>query len=491
MSGHLGRLYQDRLALLTDLYQLTMAYGYWRTGMATRQAVFHLFFRHVPFGGEFVVSCGLHAVVEFLQQFRFSTEDLDYLATVRGADGRPLFCQEFLRYLEQMRLECEVWGVPEGEVVFAPEPLLRVQGPLIQCQLLETPLLNLINFPTLVATKAARCYLAAGGAPILEFGLRRAQGPDGGITAARAAYIGGCAATSNLLAGKLFGIPVRGTHAHSWVMAFEDELQAFRAYAEALPGNTILLVDTYHTTEGIRHAIEVGQELQRQGGQLQGVRLDSGDLAQLAQLARAELDQAGLTQTRIVASGDLDEFRIAQLRDQGAPIDIWGVGTRLSTGFPDAALTGVYKLAAIQDEQGRWHYRIKVSDDPAKTLLPGVQQVRRYESDSHMVCDLIYDPRQTPQPSLHQAQVLQGSRPEMGKGVRVRDLLVPVFSGGRVRHVPEPPESIRQRTLGHLNRLPQAVKKLQRAEPFPVLLEAHLAQLRQKLVQTQPHHSSD
>ncbi len=481
MIDPLGRLYADRLSLLTDLYQLTMAYGYWRCGLARRQAVFHLFFRRLPFGGGFAVACGIQTAVEYLSRCRFTREDLDYLATLTGADRRPLFPDEFLRYLEELRWECDVWAVAEGELVFPREPLVRVQGPLLECQLLETPLLNLINFPTLVATKAARCYLAAGGRPILEFGLRRAQGPDGGITAARAAYVGGCAGTSNVLAGKLYGIPVRGTHAHSWVMAFPSELEAFRTYAQALPNNSILLVDTYHTLQGVRHAVEVGRELEESGHRFLGVRLDSGDLAQLAKSAREMLDQAGLSQARIVASGDLDEHRIQQLLAQGAPIDVWGVGTRLSTAHPDAALTGVYKLGAIQNEQGELEYRIKVSDDPAKTLIPGVQQVRRFETSEGWLCDVIYDARLSPQPDPRRGEPLQGRLPSWPKEYRVRDLLVPVLWWGERALVPESVHQLRQRTLAHLQRLPEPVRRLEQPAPYPVILDAELAQLRKEL----------
>ena len=255
----LGTLYKSSLGLLTDLYQLTMAYGYWKTGRHDQEAVFHLFFRKHPFGGGFTVAAGLATVVEYLEGLRFDPDDLAYLAGLRGNDEQPLFEPAFLDYLAEMRLGCDVHGMPEGTIVFPHEPLLRVTGPLLQAQLLETALLNIVNFQTLVATKAARVVLAARGEPVLEFGLRRAQGIDGALAASRAAYLGGCYATSNVLAGRLFGIPVRGTHAHSWVMCFDDELEAFRAYARAMPNNCVFLVDTYDTLDGVRHAIEVGQ----------------------------------------------------------------------------------------------------------------------------------------------------------------------------------------------------------------------------------------
>ena len=251
---------RGQYALLTDLYQLTMAFGYWKTGWEEKEAVFNLTFRNNPFGGGFSIACGLASVIEFLDRYAFSAEEIDYLETLTGNDGRPIFHSDFLRYLGRLKLTCEVDGFPEGALVFPHEPLLRVRGPIIQCQLLETTLLNILNFQSLIATKAARVCLAANGDPVLEFGLRRAQGSDGGLTASRAAYIGGCAGTSNLLAGKRFGIPVRGTHAHSWVMAFGNELESFEAYARALPNNCVFLVDTYDSLEGVRNAVRVGKQ---------------------------------------------------------------------------------------------------------------------------------------------------------------------------------------------------------------------------------------
>src|SRR6185436_14709636 len=269
---------QDR-ALLTDLYQLTMAYGYWKCGRAEREAVFHLSFRKSPFQSGFTLAAGLAPAIEFLKSFQFTESDVAFLGTLQGNDGQPLFQREFLNYLGGLRFACDVYAIPEGTAVFPHEPLLRIQGPILQCQLLETALLNQINFPSLIATKAARVCLAARGEPVLEFGLRRAQGMDGALSASRAAYIGGCAATSNVLAAKLYGIPVKGTHAHSWVMSFEDEREAFKAYAEAMPNNCVFLVDTYDTLEGVRHAVEMGLLLRERGHEMAGIRLDSGDLA--------------------------------------------------------------------------------------------------------------------------------------------------------------------------------------------------------------------
>lgn len=255
----LHQLYRDSLGLLTDLYQLTMAQGYWQAGLADREAVFHLTFRHCPFGGQYAVACGLKPALEYVRDFAFTDEDVAYLATLPDNRDKPLFDPRFLDYLRQLRFRGDVHAMPEGTLAFPREPLVRVQAPLLQAQLLETPLLTLINFPTLVATKAARICGEAAGQSVLEFGLRRAQGPDGGVSASRAAYIGGCGATSNVLAGKLFGIPVKGTHAHSWVMAFDDELAAFEAYADAMPNKGIFLVDTYETRRSLLAAARSAQ----------------------------------------------------------------------------------------------------------------------------------------------------------------------------------------------------------------------------------------
>ena len=362
--------------LLTDLYQLTMANGYWECGRAQDEAVFHLFFRRAPFGGDAALACGMGPVAEYLDALNFSQEDIDYLAGLRGADGRALFSDGFLGLLGSPSWRLEVAAVPEGEVVYAQEPLLRVRGPLWQCQLVESALLNLVNFQTLVATKAARVCEAAAGDPVLEFGLRRAQGVDGALAASRAAHIGGCEATSNALAGKRFGIPVCGTHAHSWVMAFESERAAFEAYAEAMPNNTVFLVDTYDTRKGIDRAIDCALRLREKGSEMLGLRLDSGDLAALSKLARARLDQAGFPGAKVVASGDLDEHEIAELKRAGARIDTWGVGTRLVTAYDQPALGGVYKLGALRTD-GAWKWASKGTDEAAKASLPGILGVRR------------------------------------------------------------------------------------------------------------------
>ena len=440
-----GGLYRGGLGLLTDLYQISMAAGYHRAGLADRPAVFHLSFRTAPFGGRWAVAAGLETVAELLEAWRFDAEDLDFLAGLQGADREPLLPPPFLDWLGRQRMRCDVDIVPEGTVVFPHGPLLRVRGPLAQAQLLETPLLTLMNFQTLIATKAARMRLAAGDDQVLEFGLRRAQGIDGGLSASRAAYIGGADATSNVLAGRIFGVPVRGTHAHAWVMVWGDEREAFQRYAEALPNNCVFLVDTYDTLDGVRHAVEVGQWLKARGQRLLGVRLDSGDLLRLSLEARALLDAAGFPEAAVVASNDLDEHEILRLKSLGAPIAVWGVGTRLATGHDQSALGGVYKLGALQGIDGGWQDRVKLSEQPIKVSIPGMLQVRRRLrlEDGLIDGDLIYDERDPAPPAGHRDD---------------HDLLIPVLRGGVRVAEPVSIHAARARTLAGLARLPPAVR---------------------------------
>jgi nicotinate phosphoribosyltransferase len=482
----LATLYRPSLALLTDLYQLTMAYGYWKTGWLEREAVFCLTFRRSPFRGGFTVAAGLATAIEYLENLRFTPEDTAYLAGLRGNDGRPLLAAEFLDFLGRLTLHCDIDAVHEGTIVFPHEPLLRVRGPLLEAQLLETPLLNILNFQTLVATKAARVVLAARGDPVLEFGLRRAQGIDGALSASRAAYLGGCAATSNVLAGRLYGIPVRGTHAHSWVMCFDDELQAFRAYAGALPNNCVLLVDTYDTLEGVRRAAAVGRELRARGHELAGIRLDSGDLAGLSADARRILDEAGFPNAVILASNDLDEYLLESLQRKGAKINAWGVGTRLITGFDDAALGGVYKLSAVRTAGQPWQDRVKVSDETVKVSTPGILQVRRYhgrKGPRRAIGDAIFDEEHPAEGACTIVDPAAGTRrkaiPADAPG---EDLLVPVFRGGRrVYELPSLEES-RRRLRAQLDLFPRGIQRLARPYRYFVGLEAGLHERRARLL---------
>jgi nicotinate phosphoribosyltransferase len=481
--SRLAEIYRPSLGLVTDLYELTMAAGYRAADHADKEAVFHLFFRKNPFGGGFAVACGLSRVVDYLSGLRFSREDVDYLVNLRGNDGRPLFDPGFLRELEALELRCDVDAVPEGTVVFPQEPLVRVRGPILQAQILETMLLNAVNFETLIATKAARVCLAARGDEVVDFGLRRAQGIDGGLSASRAAFVGGCEATSNVLAGRLFGIPVKGTHAHSWVMAFDSEREAFAAWADAQPNNCVLLVDTYDSLEGVRHAIEIARTLRARGHALAGIRLDSGDLAYLSLQARRILDEGGFPEVRIMASNELDEHVIASLKEQGAAITVWGVGTRLVTGGDEPALGGVYKLAAVRRQGRPWEHRVKVSEQALKTTTPGIQQVRRFETGSGFLADVIYDEEQgLPDRPTVVDPVDPTRRKRIPAEARGEDLLVPVARAGRIVFSPPPPSTARHRARRQLERVHAGIKRFVNPHQYPVGLSADLHELKTRLV---------
>jgi nicotinate phosphoribosyltransferase len=474
--SNLAQLYRPSLGLLTDLYQLTMGYGYWKSGLADRRAVFHLNFRKNPFGGGYAIAAGMRSAAEFLSGLHFSEDDITYLAEVPGNDGRPIFPAPFLDVLAKLRFSCHVDMVPEGSVVFAHEPLVRVTGPLLEAQLVETALLTLVNFETLIATRAARVREAAGADTVLEFGLRRAQGIDGGLSASRAAYVGGADGTSNVLAGRLFGIPVKGTHAHAWVMSFPSEIEAFEAYAAAMPNNCVFLVDTYDTVEGVKNAIRVGHALKLKGHRLAGVRLDSGDLADLSQKARALLDEAGFEDAAIVASNDLDETLIESLKHQGARIDVWGVGTKLVTAWGQPALGGVYKLGALMRDDGTWDHKIKLSEQPIKVSTPGILQVRRFEKDGAWVGDLVHDiDRGVPAAPVLVDFQDDTLRQPLPPGAVGRDLLQPALRGGKPVSVAEPLSACRERAMRERTSLPAAVRRFLNPHRYPVGLEAGLA----------------
>jgi len=481
--NRIKRTYRSSLMLLTDLYQLTMAHGYWKHGRHNNPAAFHLYFRKNPFGGGFTLACGLAEAVEVLSDFRFDESDLAYLSTLTGNDGKPLFEPEFLAFLKTLEFSLDLQALPEGTIVFPNEPLIRVTGPILQCQLVETILLNIINFQTLIATKSARICLAARGDDVFEFGLRRAQGIDGALAASRAAYIGGCAATSNVLAGKLFGIPVRGTHAHSWVMSFDDELEAFEAYAQAMPNNCVFLVDTYDTLEGVRKAAEVGKRLRQSGHKMVGIRLDSGDLAYLSIEARKILDTAGLKDAVIVASNDLDETIIESLKLQGAKINLWGVGTNLVTGAGQSALGGVYKLTAEQAKDGSWTRRVKASDVTSKSSIPGLLQVRRFSRDGSIVADAIFDEILGigPAPTLvDPADPLR--RKTIPTDLDSEDLLVPVMRQGKLLAEASSLEAIRTRVKSQLGGLYAGITRFTHPHLYPVGLEEGLARIRSEML---------
>ncbi len=471
--------------LLTDLYQLTMAQGYWESGKQDEQACFHMYFRDNPFNGGFSVACGMAQLAEMVESFRFKDEDCSYLAGLQAPQGGDLFSRDFLEWLRAFRLSADVDAVHEGTVVFPNEPLVRVTGPIMECQLLETALLNCINFQTLIATKAARVCLAAE-TPVAEFGLRRAQGFAGGTWASRAAVVGGCSSTSNVLAGQLFGVPVSGTHAHSWVMAFDDELEAFRAYARIFPNNCILLIDTYDVNKGLENAITVGLEMKERGQKLLGVRVDSGDLAWIAKMVRARLDEAGLTDCGIVLSNDLDEYTIQSIKDQGAQVMSWGVGTKLATAYDQPALGGIYKLSATRAAgETAWRDRIKITEQTSKLTFPGVLGIRRYyHEDGRIAGDMVYDINDGVEESQRIVDPMDDLRRKELAGKRYEELLHPLARGGSVCLPKEYRDAMqaRERATAGLQTLDVSQKRILNPHSYPVGLENGLCEKRRNLV---------
>jgi nicotinate phosphoribosyltransferase len=458
-----------------------MVGGYVQEGKGEQWANFDYFFRKIPDEGGYCVLAGLADLVDYLQNVRFTQEDLAYLETL------GIFPKEVMDYLASFHFTGDLFAVPEGTVVFPHEPLIRVTAPLPEAQLIETTLLNIINFQTLIATKTARVCWAANGEPVVDFGLRRAHGPDGGLMASRAAFIGGAEGTSNALAGRLYGIPVRGTHAHSWVESFPNELEAFRAYARVYPHACILLVDTYDTLRrGMPHALQVATELRSQGKALRGIRLDSGDLAYLSREARRMLDDAGFHDARIVASSDLDEWIIESLKRQGARIDIWGVGTRLVTSFSCPALGGVYKLTALDEDGRRMVPKIKRSDNPEKITNPGLKKlVRMVDPRGQMRGDVLF---------LDEERVTSGQSfrahhpvyPHIFKtypeSFRMEEIMAPVFRRGKLVYQCPTVQDIRQNTQRNLERLDPAYKRFRNPHSYHVSLSPRLFRVRQRLL---------
>lgn len=463
-------------ALLTDLYELTMLAGYLEEGMAEKHAVFDLFYRTNPFEGGYAVFAGLEPVLDYLENLRFLPDELEYLR------GLGIFRPRFIEFLREFRFRCSVTAPPEGTVVFANEPLLTVEGTLAEAQFVETALLNIINFQTLVATKAARITHAAAGSTVIEFGLRRAQGPDGGLSSARAASVGGVSTTSNVMAGMVYGLPVRGTHAHSWVQAFSDELAAFRAYADVFPDGSILLVDTYDTLKsGIPNAIIVARELRERGHELRGVRLDSGDLAFLSRESRRMFDEAGFPAVQIVASNELDEFVIDSIRDEGGRVDIYGVGTKLSTcaGTGGGALGGVYKLVALDGLP-----KLKVTSDIAKATLPGKKRTLRVlDLDGRLLQDVIClagdEPRggDTVYDPVNPLQ--ETTLPE---NIKMRELRRVVMENGNRTVKPETLASMAERCSQELAGMPQGCLRFINPHRYKVSISGQLNDLRNTLI---------
>ena len=433
---------QANAGLLTDLYELTMAASYHRHGM-TRPATFDLFVRSLPERRNFLVSCGLEQALEYLENLRFGAEEIEYLESLET------FRPDFLEYLSMLRFTGDVWAIPEGELFFGSEPVLRVTAPLIEAQIVEAFLMNCIMFQSMIASKAARVAIACGDRQFVDFSLRRDHGADAALKGSRASHVGGAVATSNVLAAKTWGIPASGTMAHSYVMAFESEIEAFRRFASDFGDRTMLLIDTFDVEEGTRRAAQVAREMKGHGRCIRAVRIDSGDLGALAKSVRAILDDAGLPEVEIVLSGDLDEYRIAELVAAGAPADSFGVGTQLGTSGDEPALGGAYKL--VEDERGP---KIKLST--GKVTLPCRKQVWRVERAGRYDHDVIAREGET--------------APE-----DARPLLAPVMEGGRRRARPEGLPDIRERCSRGIDALPEGLRRLDAApEPYPVRISSEL-----------------
>jgi nicotinate phosphoribosyltransferase len=455
-------------ALLTDLYELTMAAGYLEQGKAGDTATFDLYFRHNPFRGGYAVAAGLEDAVGAVTASRFSAEDLHFLRSLRTTAGTPLFSGAFLDYLAQYRFRGSAWAIPEGTVVFPNEPLMQVQGNLIECQMAETILLCHINFQTLVATKAARMWEASNHGTIIEFGLRRAHGPNGAMSASRAAFIGGTDATSNVKGAALLGMRAAGTHAHSWIQSFPTELEAFQAFARSFPEDCVLLADTYDVLQsGIPNAIRVGKELQAQGHRLLGIRLDSGDLAFLSKRVREMLDQAGLDYVKIVASNELDEYVITEILAQGGKIDLWGVGTKLVTasGEDGSALGGVYKMVEHNGQP-----KIKLSSNPEKMTNPGFKKIVRFIGDDGLMeADALA--HRSEEVKDGEILIIDPSNPlrrkKLSVGVRL-ELLRPVLDRGELVYEFPSLNEIRLRRIDQLAHLHDSYRRLHMPHEYKV-----------------------
>lgn len=466
-------------SLYTDLYQLTMAQGYFLSGKADVSASFSMCFRKLPYQGGYAIFCGSDTLMDIIDGFKFQDDDVEYLSTINAPGGGKLFEPSFLEHVQKMRMKVNVYAPKEGSIVFPYEPILRVDGPIMQCQLLETALLNCINFQTLAATKAKRISAAAQGRPVAEFGLRRAQG-TGSLWGARASYVGGFASTSNVLAGKEFSIPVSGTHAHSWVMSFDSELEAFREYARLFPKNCTLLIDTYSVKDGVKNAITVANEMEKRGEKLSAVRIDSGDLTWESRRVRKMLDEAGLKDVGIVLSNDLDEFKIESILNEGAKVDAFGVGTKFACCFDQPTLGGVYKLNAIKKD-GRWAPKMKISESPEKTTFPGVLNVKRFfDKKGQLAGDMVFDENEE---VLDDTIVDPINRIKNKKlcGLKSEILLHPIMKDGR-RVDFWTIEDARQNACDAFDGLDYSRKRNIYPHIYPVGLEVNLSQNRDNMI---------
>ena len=477
---------RQNLTLMTDLYELTMMQGYFKHKDRNETVIFDAFFRNNPMNSGYSICAGLEQVINYINHLHFGKEDIDYLRSL------GIFEEDFLQYLSDFHFSGDIYAIPEGSVMFPREPMIKVIAPIMEAQLIETAILNIINHQSLIATKASRVCYAAKGDGIMEFGLRRAQGPDAGTYGARAAVIGGCVGTSNVLTGQLFDVPVKGTHAHSWIMSFPDEYTAFKTYAEMYPNACTLLVDTYDTLKsGVPNAIRVFTEMRRSGIELKnyGIRLDSGDLAYLSKKARRMLDAAGFTDAVISASNDLDEFLIDSLKAQGATITSWGVGTNLITSKDWPSFGGVYKLAAIQNEDGVFVPKIKLSENTEKITNPGNKTIYRvYEKETgkikaDLIC-LVDEVFEESKPLLLFDPTEPWKKTRMEPGTyTLREMLVPVFLNGKCVYESPKVMDIREYCQKELNTLWDETRRLINPHQMYVDLSAKLYDIKIDLLE--------
>ncbi len=480
-------LKHGNLTLDTDLYELTMVAGYHAAGKQNQTACFDLYYRSNPDNGAFCIFAGLASVIDYVENLRLYPDDLEYLRTL------GIFTDEMLERLRDgIRFTGDIRAVPEGTIVFPGEPLIRVIAPIPEAQILETTLLALVGHQTLIATKAARISIAARGKPVVDFGTRRGHGVEAAVYGARSAYLAGCAGTSNVNAGKRFGVPVKGTHAHSWVESFDTEIEAFQSFADIYPDNCVLLVDTYDTAEGVRHAVSVGRDLRAAGKRLSGIRIDSGDLAYYSKVARSILDEAGFPEVQILASSDLDEWLIQSLEEQGAQVDVWCVGTRLMTSYQTPSLGVVYKLMAVEREDGTLAPKIKISQNPQKVTNPGVKKIIRfYNGNERMIGDLLAEPDE-PLPAGEEVIAHHPMYEYMKKTYRppytAKELLVPIFSQGRLVYDVPSLDASRSHAMQEIDRLEPEYKRFSYPHIYKVSLSSRLYAIKSGLLQFHRNH---
>lgn len=471
---------KTNLTMLTDLYQLTMMNGYYKKGVENDTAVFDVFFRKNVCEGGYTIVCGIEEIVHYINNLSFNEHDLDYLRSLN------LFDEDFIGFLRDFKFTGDIYAVEDGSVMFPGEPIIVVKAPLYQAQLVETAILSIVNFMTLIATKASRVCNAAGGDPVLELGLRRAQGPEAGLYGAKAAIIGGCTGTSNVLTGKMFGVPVAGTHAHSWVQKFDSELEAFRAYAQTYPDSCLLLIDTYNVLEsGIKNALIVFDELRAKGFEPIGVRLDSGDLTYLSKEVRKILDDAGYPNAKITASNDLDEYTIISLKQEGAAIDSWGVGTKLITSYDYPSLGGVYKLAATTNREGILEPKIKISENPEKINNPGFKKVVRiYNKNEKCEADLIMLDDET----IDETKPLEIFDPvytwkrRVYENYTIRELLKPLFLEGKLVRERKSVYEVKEYAKKELSSMWDQYKRIKNPHIYKVDLSQKLWDMKNDLI---------